>query len=93
MVFVTRRSHHRFLSLGNLLRAMKSSPWKWDCWQTIEIICFPVADLDGRYKFSEADYSMLWALAPNIRHALGTADEMIQEVRKALKQRIQAKEN
>jgi hypothetical protein len=59
------------------------------CWSLIEIVCFLEPNIDGKY-FSEADYSMLFGRAPNIRHAPEKADEVIVEVPAQLKKKVEA---
>jgi hypothetical protein len=38
-------------------------------WDLVKLVCFSDPDIDGNH-FSEADYVMLYRLAPNTRNAL-----------------------
>jgi len=51
-------------------------PWRRQ-WELVKIVCFTLPDMDGNY-LSEADYSFLFGIAPNIQHALESADEVIR---------------
>jgi len=76
---------------ARLMRSMVSTPGKKRSWELVVLVCFADSDIGGKY-FCEADYSMLYGLAPNIKHALETTDEVIQEVRVALKKRLEKQE-
>jgi hypothetical protein len=56
-------------------------------WEIVKIVCFPEPRLDGEY-FSEADYQMLYKLAPNIQSALEALNTAMVEARKEIKERI-----
>jgi hypothetical protein len=66
---------------ANLMRSMLTTSGKKRSWELVVLICFAEPNMDGRY-FSEADYGVLYSLAPNIRHALENVDEEICQVRK-----------
>jgi hypothetical protein len=57
-------------------------------WQLICIVCFAEPNIDGPYAFSEADYSEMLKLAPNIQYAFEAVDERFSEARKELRRKI-----
>jgi hypothetical protein len=57
-------------------------------WDLVKLICFGDPDIDGNY-FGEADYAMLYQLAPNIQNAFEELDTAVAEARKAIKERIE----
>lgn len=74
---------------AHVLREFNSGDARKKQWKLISIVCFPEPNIDGRY-FSEADYGMLYKLAPDIQYALEQVDLIIMEARKVIKQRIEA---
>jgi hypothetical protein len=67
---------------SNTFRKMLKSHWRH-----VSLICFSDARPDGSF-FSDADYSYLYGIAPNIQAAFEHLSEMLCETRKALKERI-----
>jgi len=57
----------------------------------VKLVCFPDPLPDGEY-FSEADYSMLYGLGPNIRNALEALTTAMVEARKEIKERLKYSE-
>jgi hypothetical protein len=74
---------------ANLLRDMNSTPTKRRQWQMVSIVCLAEPNIDGGY-LSEADYGMLYRLAPAIQHAMESVDQVVLDVRKFVKDRIEA---
>jgi len=72
---------------AHLLREMDSSVTQRRQWQLVSIVCFTEANIDGKY-LTEADYGMLYGVAPNIQYALTAVDEVIMESRKVIQKKI-----
>lgn len=56
-------------------------------WGLIKIVCFSEPDIDGNF-FSEAEYSALYGLGPNIQNAFEELDKALGEAREAIKTRL-----
>lgn len=64
-------------------RQLSKSDWKRIC-----IITFPKKDMDGRNVFNEADYSVLFAFAPDLQRSFDALEKAIHESREIIMERI-----
>lgn len=71
-----------------VMREMQTTVWGRNRWKLISIVCFTEPNIDGHY-FSEADYSALFSMAPNIQAAFEASDISFMDAREKVKKRIE----